>query len=99
MLYASYEKQSGRTITKMKEKIPLKYECLDRLGEVIKKCSDDDAVQLLKEMFDLIVYQMNEIKNQRIEIVSMKHQRSWKHHEKKDLTTVDNPPKSDKMIC
>lgn len=83
----------------MKEKIPLKYECLDRFQTVIKECTDDNAAKLLIEMFDLIVYQMNEIKEQRMEIIAIKHATEWKRYDKKINDTVDKPPKSDKMVC
>ena len=66
----------------MKEHIPLKYECLDRFQEIVKKCTDDDVAKLLIEMFDLIRYQMNEIKNQRMEIISFKHKEEWKRYDK-----------------
>jgi hypothetical protein len=56
----------------MKEHIPLKYECLDRYSDVISKCSDNEAKQLLVEMFELIRYQMTEIQHQRTTIIAQK---------------------------
>lgn len=90
----------------MKEKIPLKYECLDRFQEVSKRCSDDEAAKLLIEMFDLIIYQMNEIKLQRMEIIGLKHKMFWKHYDRPaaeyDSTKrhyIDKPSKSGNMSC
>ena len=90
----------------MKDKIPLKYECIDRFASVVKKCTDDDAAKLLVEMYDLITYQMNEIKTQRMDIIGMKHKIAWKHYDRPiseyDAETrkyVDKPPKSGNMSC
>ena len=66
----------------MKEHIPLKYECLDRFQDVIKQCKDDGAAKLLIEMFDLIRYQMDQIKDQRMEIIAFKHQKAWTHYDR-----------------
>jgi hypothetical protein len=90
----------------MKQNIVLKYECLDRFKETIDNCKDDNAVKLLIEMFDLIRYQMEEIKNQRIEIISNKHKKAWTYYDHKldEYDTekrkyVDKPPKSGNMTC
>jgi hypothetical protein len=66
----------------MKDKIPLKYECLDRFSEIVKKCTDDDVAKLLIEMFDLIRYQMDQITEQRMKIVAFKHDKAWKHYDR-----------------
>lgn len=86
----------------MKEIIQLKYECLDRFQKVVKNCTDDDAAKLLIEMFDLIAYQMNQIKEQRIEIVGLKHTEAWKRYDLPDSRfspSIDKPAKSDNMSC
>lgn len=86
----------------MKEKIPLKYECLDRFPNIVKNCTDDEAAKLLIEMFDLIAYQMNQIKEQRIEIVGLKHKEAWKRYDLPDskfILSVDKPAKSGNMSC
>ena len=90
----------------MKEHIPLKYECLDGLSDKIKSCSDDSIAKLLIEMYDLIIYQMNEIKEQRMEIIAYKHKAAWKHYDKpienydpNIRQYVDKPPKSGNMSC
>lgn len=90
----------------MKEHIPLKYECLDRFQETVKNCSDNNAAKLLIEMFDLIRYQMNEIKDQRMEIIGLKHKEAWKHYDRpldqyntEKRAYVDKPSKSSNMSC
>lgn len=90
----------------MKNKIYLKYECLDRYSDIISKCSDHDAKELLIEMFDLIRYQMDQIKNQRMEIIAFKHQKAWTHYDRpldqydtEQRKYVDKPPKSGNMSC
>lgn len=86
----------------MKEKIPLKYECLDKFPDAVKNCKDDEMAKLLIEMFDLIAYQMNQIKEQRIEIVGLKHQQAWKRYDlpaDRFVSSVDKPPKSGNMSC
>ena len=90
----------------MKEKIPLKYECLDGLSDKIKSCSDDSLAKLLIEMYDLIIYQMNEIKEQRMEIIGFKHKQAWKHYDRpieeydtEKRAYVDKPAKSGNMSC
>jgi hypothetical protein len=90
----------------MKEYIPLKYECLNGLSDKIKSCVDNDIAKLLIEMYDLIIYQMNEIKDQRMEIIGFKHKEAWKHYDKpiEDYDPsirqyVDKPAKSSNMSC
>jgi hypothetical protein len=90
----------------MKEKIPLKYECLDGFSDKIKSCTDANLAKLLIEMYDLIVYQMNEIKEQRMEIIGFKHKHAWKHYDRpmeeydtEKRTYVDKPEKSGNMSC
>lgn len=90
----------------MKEHIPLKYECLNGLSDKIKSCSDDNIAKLLIEMYDLIIYQMNEIKEQRIEIIAFKHHAKWKQYDRpiqeydiEKRAYVDKPAKSDNMSC
>lgn len=90
----------------MKQHIPLKYECLDKYPIILSKCTDKEAKQLLIEMFELISYQMHEIKDQRMTIVSLKHKEAWKHYDRpvEEYSTterkyVDKPPKSGNMSC
>lgn len=86
--------------------IPLKYECLDRFPDIVKQCTDDSAAKLLIEMFDLIRYQMQQITDQRMEIIAFKHKRAWTHYDRspdqydtEQRKYVDKPAKSGNMSC
>ena len=84
----------------MKETAPLKYACVDNLQEVVKNCQDDNAAKLIIELYDLIVYQKDIIKQQRIEIISLKHKEAWKRYDlpnNKFISSIDKPPKSGNM--
>jgi hypothetical protein len=67
----------------MKEKIPLKYACLDSFDKLYNSCTNNEIKDLLFQLRELIFYQMNEIKNQRIDIVGIKHEQAWKHYDNK----------------
>lgn len=82
----------------MTDHAPLKYECLERFKEIISQCKDDDASKLMIEMFDLIIYQMDQIKQQRLEIVAMKHKTAWKQYDAKPCA-IDNTKKCGKKCC
>jgi hypothetical protein len=66
----------------MKKAIPLKYECLDRFEEVYKICTDEVVKKLLLDLKDLIYYQMEQIRDQRSEIIAEKHKRAWNHYDR-----------------
>lgn len=90
----------------MKHQIPLKYACLDNFTDMVKNCQDDNLARYLIELRDLITYQMEIIKDQRMVIVANKHSVSWTHYDKPienyDPTTrkyIDKPPKSGNMSC
>jgi hypothetical protein len=90
----------------MKENIHHKYDCLNKLDQIIKSCTDTNAINLILDMRDLIFYQMHEIRDQRTDIISMKHKNAWKHYdrplEEYDTSTrsyVDKPQKSGNMSC
>jgi hypothetical protein len=65
-----------------KQAAPLKYACIDNLEQIVKNCQDNDAAKLIIELYDLIVYQKDMIKQQRIEIISLKHKEAWKRYDK-----------------
>jgi hypothetical protein len=65
----------------MKNSIPLKYACLDKFDIVYNNCDQEEVRQLLSDLRSLIYYQMNEIKNQRMEIISVKHKDAWKQYD------------------
>ncbi len=61
----------------MKERLPHKYDCMDNVQGVLKSCSDNDAKNLIKDLCDLIIYQKDTIKQQRVEIIALKHRQVW----------------------
>jgi protein tyrosine phosphatase len=65
----------------MTKHIPLKYECLDIFDSIYNKCEQYEIKNLLRDLKDLIFYQMEQIREQRMEIVAMKHRHAWKNYE------------------
>jgi hypothetical protein len=54
------------------------------------------------ELYDLIVYQKDMIKQQRIEIIGLQHKQAWKRYDLPDskfIPSVDKPAKSGNMSC
>ena len=66
----------------MKKAIPLKYECLDQFNEIYESCKEDSVKRLLTDLKDLIYYQMEQIRDQRSEIIAEKHKRAWNHYDR-----------------
>jgi len=71
-----------RTI--MQEKIPLKYDTLISIEEVMAKNPDPLIINYIKELHSLILYQRTLIKDQRAEIVATKHKTAWNHYPTKN---------------
>lgn len=89
-----------------KHDIPLKYACMDNFSEVIQNCNDNNLADYLIQLRDLIVYQMEIIREQRMEVVGLKHKESWKHYDKpfenydpKTRKYIDRPEKSGNASC
>lgn len=85
-----------------KNNITLKYECLNDFENITNSCSDQNIKNLLYQLRDLIFYQMNEIKNQRMKIIAYEHKESWKRYDLPETNfkvDVDKPPKSGNMSC
>lgn len=79
---------------------------MDDIPEIIKQCNNQKTIDLINNMQELIFYQMQEIRNQRTEIIAIKHKQSWTHYDKPidqyDPSTrkyVDKPPKSGNISC
>ena len=90
----------------MKYNIPLKYRHLDDIENSINSCQDTKIQQLLSDLKDLIFYQMKEIRDQRAEIIAIKHKTSWKRYDrsiedysKETRKYVDRPDSTDTMCC
>ena len=65
----------------MKNNITLKYACLDKFDSIYNQCDQEDIKQLLSDLRRLIYYQMNAIKTQRMELISIKHKDAWKSYD------------------
>lgn len=68
----------------MQEKIPLKYDTLISIEEIMAKNPDPLIIDYIKELHSLILYQRTLIKDQRAEIVATKHKSAWTHYPTKD---------------
>ena len=70
--------------TIMQEKIPLKYDTLISIEEVMAKNPDPLIIDYIKELHSLILYQRTLIKDQRADIVATKHKSAWTHYSTKE---------------
>ena len=68
----------------MQEKIPLKYDTLISIEEVMAKNPDPLIIDYIKELHSLILYQRTLIKDQRADIVATKHKSAWTHYSTKE---------------
>ena len=68
----------------MQEKIPLKYDTLISIEEVMAKNPDPLIIDYIKELHALILYQRTLIRDQRAEIVATKHKSAWTHYTHKE---------------
>lgn len=60
-----------------------KYDPMNQVkwDSIIEKC-DDDIKQYINELYELIHYQKEMINAQRIEIIALKHKKSWAQYDK-----------------
>jgi len=67
-----------------KEDVVPKYKFMDNFLRIHDRLSlnDIEAANLLTEMRDTILYQMEEIRKQRAEIIYVKHRYAWKHYDR-----------------
>lgn len=61
--------------------IKLKYDTFLNLEKACERTSDKELIQYIKELNDIIVYQKNIIKEQRVEIIAQKHKEAWKRYD------------------
>lgn len=66
----------------MKEQLVLKYACMDQFDAILVNCDNPTIYDYLISLKELIIYQMDIIKEQRIKIISNKHQEAWKQYDK-----------------
>lgn len=70
-------------MTRKEDLIP-KYRFMDNFYSVYSKCKDQETKDLLQEMRDTLLYQMDEIHNQRKQIIYVKHKYAWKRYDRDD---------------
>lgn len=91
----------------MKERLNHQYDCLNKIDHILKTCDNKETINFILDLRELIFYQMHEIRNQRIEIIAMKHKNAWAHYDRPDSDyntntrsyTDINKPSSDKFLC
>lgn len=81
-----------------------KYEPMspDKVKLIMEAYKNEQVYDYIMELYELINYQKEMIKEQRIEIISLKHKEAWKRYdlpESKFKDRVDKPPKSGNMSC
>lgn len=81
-----------------------KYEPMspDKIRLIMEAYKNEQVYDYILELYELITYQKDIINQQRVEIIALKHQESWKRYdlpEEKFKVSVDKPPKSGNMSC
>lgn len=82
----------------------LKYECVNpsKVSDILTIYKNESSLDYIKQLWKLISYQSDIIKQQRVEIVALKHKEAWKRYdlpEKSFQVGVDKPPKDGNMSC
>lgn len=70
-------------MTKKEDLIPV-YKFMDNFLPLYDSVEDPEVKDLLLEMRDTILYQMNEIRKQRSEVIYVKHKYAWRRYDRKD---------------
>lgn len=76
----------------------LKYKILEEKVEI----KDDHIKEYVDALIELISYQYHMIKQQRSEIIALKHKEAWKRYDLPDSKfepSVDKPSKCGNMSC
>lgn len=68
-------------MTRKEDLIPV-YRFMDNYSRIYSQCSDQEVKDLLEEMRDTLLYQMDEIHNQRKQIIYVKHKYAWKRYDR-----------------
>jgi len=89
-----------------KYNITYKYDCLNNIEQILQQCKDDNIKNFIIDLRELIFYQMHEIRDQRMQIISAQHKDAWKQYDRPmdqyDYLTrsyVDKPERTDTMGC
>jgi hypothetical protein len=65
-----------------KEDLVPKYRFMDNFIRIYDAINNQEAKDLLDDMKNTILYQMEEIRKQRAEIIYVKHKYAWKHYDR-----------------
>lgn len=88
--------------------LPLKYDpvSLNKVNSILTTHKDNVLIEYIKELYNLIEYQRQRIKEQEQIIIAVKHKEAWKRYDRPDSEYdtntrkyVDKPPKSGNMSC
>jgi hypothetical protein len=62
---------------------PLRYEPMspDKVKLILEAYKHEQIYEYILELYDLINYQKDIIKQQRIENIGLKHKQAWKHYD------------------
>ena len=62
----------------------LKYEPMSpsKIETILEAYKHEQIIDYIKELWELISYQKDIIKEQRVEIISMKHKTAWRRYDK-----------------
>ena len=89
-----------------KYNITHKYDCLNNIEQILQQCNNDDIKNFIIDLRELIFYQMHEIRDQRMQIISSQHKNAWKQYDRPmdqyDYLTrsyIDKPDRTDTMGC
>lgn len=77
-----------------------------KVNNILTQYKGQPVLAYIIELYGLIEYQRQRLKQQEKQIIALKHTEAWKHYnkpvEKSDQSVrkyVDKPPKSDNMSC
>lgn len=81
-----------------------KYEPMspDKIKLIMEAYKHEQVYDYIMELYELIHYQKDMINQQRLEIISLKHQEAWKRYDLPDnkfQVSVDKPPKCGNIPC
>jgi flagellar biosynthesis chaperone FliJ len=92
----------------MSKNTNLKYDCIksDQIENILHKFKDQECLNYIKELWNLIEYQKTVIKDERKQLIALKHSKDWQHYDRYENTyhsnvrkPLDKPDKTDTMGC
>lgn len=81
-----------------------KYEPMspDKVKLIMESYKHEQVYDYIMELYELINYQKDMIKQQRVEIIALKHKEAWKRYdlpESKFVDSTNKPPRTDSLGC